>query len=107
MTDGPGRGEIFVSESVMPEAGTFDVAAMARGEPGLPRSFVWRGRRFEVAEVVGRWKTSGRERGELYLRRHWFDVRAASGECMTLYCERQAKNRKNPKARWWLYKVVG
>ena len=107
MGDASGGGETFVSEAVTPEAGTFDAAAMARGEPGVPRAFVWRGRRFEAAEVVGRWKTSTRDRGELYLRRHWFELRVASGERMTLYCERQAKNLRNPKARWWLYKVVG
>jgi hypothetical protein len=105
--EAPRSGETFVSEAVTPEAESFDAAAMARGEPGLPRAFVWRGKRYEVAAVVGRWKTSTRERGELYLRRHWFEVKAASGERMTLYCERQARNLKKPKARWWLYKVVG
>ena len=99
-------GETFVSEAVTPEAGGFDAAAMSRGEPGLPRAFTWRGRRFEVAQVLATWKTSTRERGELYLRRHWFEVRASSGERMTLYCERQAKNRNKPKARWWLYKFA-
>jgi hypothetical protein len=42
----------------------------------------------------------------MYLRRHWFRVRTAGGEQMTLYCERQAKNAKRPKARWWLYTVT-
>ena len=97
--------ETFVSEAVVPEPGAFDSAAMARGEPGLPRVFTWRGRRFEVAQVVAAWKSSTRERGELYLRRHWFEVVAVSGERITLYCERQTKNRKRPKARWWLYKL--
>ena len=100
-------GETFVSEAVTPEPGSFDAAAMSRGEPGLPRAFTWRGRRFEVVQTLSTWKTSSRERGELYLRRHWFEVRVASGERMTLYCERQTKNRKQPKARWWLYKMVG
>ena len=42
---------------------------------------------------------------EMYLRRHWFRLRTTSGEQMTLYCERQAKNTRRPKARWWLYKI--
>jgi len=98
--------ETFVSEAVTPEPGSFDAAAMSRGEPGLPRVFTWRGRRFEVAGVLSTWKTSTPERGELYLRRHWFEVSVASGERMTLYCERQAKNRNKPKSRWWLYKFT-
>jgi hypothetical protein len=24
---------------------------------------------------------------------------------MTIYCDRQAKDRKRPKARWWVYTV--
>ena len=82
-----------------------DAAAMSRGEPGLPRVFTWRGRRFDVAQVLSTWKTSTRERGELYLRRQWFEACVTTGERVTLYCERQTKNRKSPKARWWLYKI--
>jgi hypothetical protein len=101
----PPAGETFVSEAVVPQVGSFDAAAMSRGEPGLPRVFTWRGRRFEVVRVLSTWKTSTRERGELYLRRHWFEALVATGERVTLYCERQTKNRKAPKARWWLYKI--
>ena len=83
----------------------FAAAAMARGEPGLPKAFTWRGRRFEVVRVIATWKSSTADRGEKYLRRHWFDVLAATGERLTLYCERQAHNRRRPKARWWLYTI--
>ena len=98
--------ETFVSEAVVPAPGGFNASAMSRGEPGLPQSFTWRHRRFEVAAVVSTWKSSTRERGELYLRRHWFDVLTATGERMTLYCERQTQNRNRPRARWWLYKLT-
>ena len=99
-------GEQFVSEAVEPVAGTFDLAAMSLGEPGLPTRFTWRGAEYRVGRVEQMWKTSTPDRGEMYLRRHWFRVRCASGETMTLYCERQAKNRRRPKARWWLYSLV-
>lgn len=107
MTPGGGQGdhEQFVSEAIVPSAGTSDASAMARGEPGLPREFTWRGTRYVVAELLATWKSSTAERGEMYLRRHWFRVRTTSGEKMTLYCERQAKNAKRPKARWWLYTI--
>ena len=97
--------EEFVSEAIVPEPGSFDASAMSRGEPGLPAVFSWRGRRYAVAKLVAGWKTTGKDRGEVYLRRHWYSVETATGERMTLYCERQAKNTKRPKARWWLYSV--
>src|SRR5687768_8237562 len=76
----------FVSEPIEPAAGSFDAAGMARGEPGLPGRFAWRGTEYAVAELLRAWKTSTRDRGELYLRRHWFEIRVATGERMTIYC---------------------
>ena len=84
----------------------FDAAAMSRGEPGLPTRFRWRGVEYRVAGVEQAWKTSTPDRGEMYLRRHWFRVRCESGEAMTLYCERQARSRGRAKARWWVYSVA-
>jgi hypothetical protein len=92
-----------VSEPIAPTAGSFDAGAMARGEPGMPRSFSWRGKDYAVAHVRSTWKSTGNDRGEVYLRRHWFEVETTSGERMTIYCERQAKNLNKPKSRWWLY----
>ena len=99
-------GEEFISEAIQPKAGSFDTSAMSRGEPGVPNEFTWRGRAFVVAKVIETWKTSSPERGEMYLRRHWFRFETTSGEQMVLYCQRQAKNAKRPKARWWLYSIT-
>ena len=74
-----------------------------RGSVGF---VTWRGRRYEIANIAGKWKTSSADRGEMYLRRHWFEIVTGTGERMTLYCERQAKNAKKPKARWWVYSVT-
>jgi phosphoribosylglycinamide formyltransferase-1 len=95
----------FVSEPVTPEPGTFDAAAMGRGEPGLPSRFTWRNTRHEVAHALRTWKTSTPERGELYLRRHWHEVVTTAGHRLVLYCERQTKNRNKPTQRWWVYSV--
>ena len=95
----------FVSEPIVPDPGTADASAMSRGEPGLPRSFTWRDNHCTIARLISKWKTSTRERGDLYLRRHWYEIETTGGLRMTLYCERQTKNRKNPKARWWLYTI--
>ncbi len=94
----------FISEPIDPEPGSFDAAGMARGEPGLPARFSWRGREFRVSEILRTWKTSAREGGvgELYLRRHWWRIRTVCGEEMTLYAQRQARGRR----RWYLYTLA-
>ncbi|MGA2498563.1 MAG: DUF6504 family protein [Tepidisphaeraceae bacterium] len=68
------------------------------GSPGGTRSTPW-------PRLLSTWKTSTPDCGEMYLRRHWFSIETATGERMTVYCERQAKNPKKPKARWWLYTI--
>jgi len=93
----------FIGEPITPDAGSADISAMSRGEPGLPRSFTWRDKHFEVARTISKWKSSTRDRGELYLRKHWFEVELSDGSRITIYCDRQTKNRNKPKARWWLY----
>ncbi len=101
----PGHDEQFISEPILPQAGTADTQAMGRGEPGLPTAFTWRSELYTVAGVLSTWKTSSLDAGRLYLRRHWFRILTTSGQEMVLYCERQARNREKPKARWWLYTV--
>jgi phosphoribosylglycinamide formyltransferase-1 len=78
---------------------------MSRGEPGLPNRFSWRKQTYQVQQVVATWKTSTCDRGELYLRRHWFEMLTTDGTRMKLYCERQAKNRTKPKSRWFIFSL--
>jgi hypothetical protein len=98
----------FICEPLTPVRGSFDTAGMARGEPGLPLRFTWRGREHAVVNVLKVWKTSSREKGgtEIYLRRHWWTLTTDTGLTLTLYCDRQAKVRRRPKARWWVYTVA-
>jgi hypothetical protein len=98
--------EEFISEAITPKAGTFDVSAMSRGEAGVPREFTWREQAYVVERLIETWKTSSADRGEMYLRRHWFRIQTTTGEQMVLYCQRQTKNAKRPKARWWLYSIT-
>jgi len=96
----------LISEQIVPDAGTFDASAMARGMPGLPSGFTWRDRHYTIVEVISSWKQSEADRhtrGERYYRKHFWQVRAESGERMTLYALRHTKRGQNPKARWWLY----
>lgn len=101
--------EEFVSVCVTPDPGTFDAAAMARGEPGLPAGFTWDGRHYAIVRVLAEWKESepdGHRRGaELYYRKRWFRVLVESGEVMTLYALRQVKASESSRKRWWLFSV--
>jgi len=96
----------FVSERITPIAGGFDTRSMARGEPGLPRGFRWRGDDYPVLELLETWKQSSREgahaQGELYLRRHYFRVRVSDAEWI-VYFTRQPSRSGSPKSRWFLY----
>ena len=98
----------FISEPIKPLADTFETAAMTRGEPGLPDRFVWRDTQYSVAEVIEVWKETGPCRSggpEKYLRKHWYKIRTADSQTMTLYFERQARSRGGNKTRWWLYTI--
>ena len=101
--------ERFVSEVIEPIAGTMDRAGMARGEPGLPKRFVWRDREYTVAEVVETWKETSRCKtgsDEHYVRKHWFRLRTTDGTEMTLYFDRQALCKRQRKSRWWLFTIA-
>jgi phosphoribosylglycinamide formyltransferase-1 len=101
--------EILISESITPVLGTMDVSAMTRGEPGLPGKFIWRGKEYEVAEVIEQWKDTGpcwSGSGERYVRKHWFRVKTTDGSVMKFYFERQARSRALAKKRWWLHSVI-
>lgn len=97
----------FISEPIAP-CGAIDTAAMARGEPGLPAAFEWRGERFEVVDVLGVWKESSREgdraAGELYLRRHCYQLRMSDGSTWQVYFTRQTPRTGSPRRRWFLEK---
>lgn len=106
MDPAPGEGEQFIGEPLEPVGGPLDVHAMARGEPALPAAFRWRDEDYVVAEVLRRWKQSGRGRGGgTYLRKHWYAFRTNGGAILTVYFERQARGHGpvGTRQRWWLY----
>jgi len=89
-------------ERIEPEVGTWDTAAMSRGEPGFPHVFSWRGTRYEVEALVRTWRevSSGDTPGvDQYVRRHGFEVRTKSGEVIRLIGERDGRRRGG---RWWI-----
>lgn len=100
--------ERFIDEAVTPLTATADTARMAAGEPGMPRAFLWRGRTVGVAAVLRSWRETGPCRhgsGEMYVRKHWFEIATTDGGTMKLYFERQPR-RGQKGARWWLVSMV-
>lgn len=100
--------ETFISEAILPDAATFDAAAMASGRPGLPTGFTWQDRHYVIVETITQWKVSEREfhrKGEAYYRKHFWKVRVDSGEVMTIYAVRHVKRGESAKRRWWLYSI--
>ncbi len=100
----------FVSEPIVPVKGCFDAAAMGRGEPGLPAGFTWRGEAFSVVGLLGKWKGTsaegGRAGGQVYLRRHYYELRMSDGSRWTVYFTRQTPKSGSAKIRWFLYTVA-
>jgi phosphoribosylglycinamide formyltransferase-1 len=99
--------EQFVSESITPVKG---MAALARttGGPALPRQFVWKERVLEIQEVIACWRETGPCRhgsGEVYVRKHWYEVRTTSGAVAKLYFERQFRSTSQKTRRWWLFSI--
>lgn len=100
--------EQFISEPIRPVEGTFQPAAMTRGEPALPKQFHWRDTKYTVEKVIGAWKESGPDKSascEMYLRKHWFQVKCTNGTEMKIYFLRQPSSKKQDKVRWWIYTI--
>jgi DNA polymerase IV len=98
----------LVSEEIRPESGAFDAAAMARGEPGLPPAFAWRGTAHRVAARLRSWKGLRPDTGspEMYVRRHYHELRMEDGTTWIVYCLRQTASRQAARHRWFLEKVM-
>jgi phosphoribosylglycinamide formyltransferase-1 len=98
----------FVSEPITPVAGAFETSGMLVGEPGAPQRFRWRDTEYEVTRVLKQWRETSPCRhgsGEMYVRKHWYEVATTDGHRMKLYFERQARAKSQVKARWWLHTI--
>ena len=98
----------FVSEAVEPIPGAFEVGDMKRGEPGLPRGFVWRGRECRIVERLSGGKRTELDRGEAYVRRHTFRLAMDDGTVWNVYFLRQPKKGARGAGRsrrWYLLSI--
>lgn len=71
-------------------------------EPPVPVAFRWDDRTLQISEVIRSWRSTKTDRGDAYLKRHWFELRAVSGEKLEVYYDRESR-RGQPQ--WWLYTI--
>lgn len=92
----------FVSKPIEP-VGAFDSDAMSRGEPPLPPAFLFDGEELTVASELRSWRSTKDDRGDTYLKRHWYEFEMHDGRRAVVYFDRGAR-RNQP--RWWLYTIT-
>jgi hypothetical protein len=103
------RKEHYIGEEIHPVKEEFDYSASAPGEPALPRQFIWRHQTIEIRYILRRWKTaSGCRHGsaDRYVRKHWYEIRTMDNRVMTIYFDRQFKDPRGQKRRWWLFSMT-
>jgi Family of unknown function (DUF6504) len=91
----------FVSRPLVP-TGEGLLTPASGSEPPIPRAFRWDRRTLVIASVVRAWRSTKDDRGDAYLKRHWFDLQTECGRRIEVYFDREAR-RGAP--RWWLYTI--
>ena len=91
----------FVSRPITP-AGDGFVTGASGSEPPVPRAFVWNDRTLEITAVLRSRRTSKTDRGDNYLKRHWFELQTSDGAVIEVYYDREARRGSAP---WWLYTI--
>ncbi|HEX2267469.1 MAG TPA: DUF6504 family protein, partial [Actinomycetota bacterium] len=76
----------------------YDEDVMVERDAGMPAAFLWRGRRYEVSDVIGRWRIEGRWWEDGTDREYW-RVEARGGAVVDLYQDRRA-NRWHLERLW-------
>jgi len=66
----------------------FDEQVRVERDGGLPSAFEWRGKRYEVRDVIGKWRIEGRWWADGRDREYW-RVEARGGAVWDLYFDRQ------------------
>jgi len=102
---GDSHRDTFIGEPITPAAGSFDTSMMARGGPGIPRHFIWRGKDYEVLGLIDTWTSrepgKGMDKGYTYIRKHFYRVKTTTGEIMTLEFDRKPQGERG-RRRWSL-----
>jgi hypothetical protein len=75
----------------------YDEDVVVERDAGMPAVFFWRGRRYEVRDVIGRWRIEGRWWEDGRDREYW-RVEARGGVVIDLYEDRRG-------GRWHLERL--
>src|SRR5438034_11737032 len=81
-----------------PVAKRYDEDVAVERDGGMPAAFMWRGRRYEVRDVIGRWRIEGRWWEDGRDREYW-RVEARGGAGVDLYEDRRGR-RWHPERLW-------
>jgi Family of unknown function (DUF6504) len=92
----------FLGQSLIPE-GALDASVLAQGEPSLPRAFTWDNDRIEVGTLRKTWRSTKDDRGDTYVKKHWFEFETTDGRVAVVYFDRGARKGA---PRWWLYTLT-
>src|SRR3954449_12924643 len=76
----------------------FDEEVLVERDAGMPAAFEWRGRRYEVADVIGKWRIEGQWWSDGRDREYW-RVEARGGAGWGLYFDRQRDRWHNEGGR--------
>ena len=91
----------FVSRPIAP-AGDGFITEASGSEPPVPSAFVWQGRTLEIRAVLRSWRSTKGDRGDNYLKRHWFELETHDGARIEVYYDRESRRGAAP---WWLYTI--
>ena len=91
----------FVSRPITPAGDGFLTEANG-GAPPVPRAFIWDGRTLTIAAVLRSWRSSKTDRGDKYLKRHWFELETSDSATIEVYYDRESRRGSPP---WWLYAI--
>src|SRR3954471_17465660 len=76
----------------------FDEEVLVERDAGMPAAFEWRGRRYEVADVIGKWRIEGQWGSDGGDREYWRGG-ARGGAVWDLYFDRQ-RDRWHMERLW-------
>jgi len=91
----------FVSQPVKPAGDEF-ITPTSGSEPPVPKAFAWGDRTLVVTAVLRTWRSLKNDRGDAYLKRHWFELALEGGGKIEVYYDREARSGGS---RWWLYTI--
>jgi hypothetical protein len=55
-----------------------------------------------IVTVLRSWRSTKTDRGDAYLKRHWFELQTAEGQKLEVYYDRESRRGAH---QWWLYTI--